>query len=84
MSRPAKALDVLLLTQGWADYSWKAILTEQPGRLAYAAEPQYMIQGQVTGLLNKPLSHSNVTLLSTGKFRILKTCVQPFIGNLIL
>lgn len=82
-SDATKALDALLLTQGWVDYSWKAIL-EQPGLPAYAAEPEYLIRGQVNGLLNKPLSHSNVTLLSTGKVRLYKDTVTDGDGKFIL
>jgi hypothetical protein len=76
----AKALDMLLLTQGWKGYSWKEILNA-PARPAFAAEPSYMIKGKVVNLLNKPIANSNVTLLSTGKVKIFKDTVTDAGGQ---
>ncbi len=53
----AKALDILLLTQGWVGYNWKDILNE-PAHPTFTAEPEYIISGRITNLLNKPMSNS--------------------------
>jgi hypothetical protein len=60
-----KALDALLLTQGWVGYDLKKISLplKQP---AYDAEVEFAVKGTVTNLFNKPVSNSNVMLLSKG------------------
>ncbi|MDB5111631.1 MAG: hypothetical protein JWR67_2745 [Mucilaginibacter sp.] len=67
----AKALDILLLTQGWIEYDWKNVINEL-ARPIYAAEPGFMVRGRVSNLLNKPIANSNVTLISTGRYKVLK------------
>ena len=58
----AVKLDNLLLTQGWVGYNWKQLfLNKVP---AFAAEPEFRIQGRVTNIFNKPIAGSQVTLLS--------------------
>ncbi|EHQ26730.1 carboxypeptidase-like regulatory domain-containing protein [Mucilaginibacter paludis] len=59
-----KALDALLLTQGWVGYDLKKI--NQPVKPAFDAETEFMVKGTVTNLFNKPVSNSNVMLLSKG------------------
>lgn len=66
-----KALDALLLTQGWIGYDWENIVNGA-SVAQYAAEPDYAIHGTVTNLLNKPVSNSNVSLLATGKYHFIK------------
>ncbi|MEJ5994911.1 hypothetical protein WG904_10825 [Pedobacter sp. Du54] len=60
------ALDQLLLTQSWVGYQWKEILKplETP---KFKAEKGNLIEGKVTGLLNKPMPNIDLKLLSLGK-----------------
>ncbi len=60
------ALDYLLLTQAWVGYKWDEILTptEAP---KFKAEKDNLIEGKLTGLLNKPAPNIKLTLLSMGK-----------------
>ncbi|MEO6521714.1 MAG: carboxypeptidase-like regulatory domain-containing protein [Mucilaginibacter sp.] len=60
-----KALDALLLTQGWVGYDLKKI--GQPIKIQYDPEPQFMVKGTVTNLFNKPMANSKVLLLAKGK-----------------
>ena len=60
-----KALDALLLTQGWVGYDLKKV--DQPIKPAFAAEKNFEVKGTVTNLFNKPMANSNVLLLATGK-----------------
>jgi hypothetical protein len=76
-----KALDVLLLTQGWVGYSWKDIFNLQPVQAAFAAEPEYAIKGRVGNLLNKPIANAQVTLVSTGKVKLYKDTVTNSDGQ---
>jgi len=63
-----QALDALLLTQGWIGYDWNAINTMQ--KPVFKPETRYSVSGKVTNLLGKPISKANITLLSTGKYRM--------------
>ncbi len=58
----AVELDNLLLTQGWVGYDWKQIFINKAP--AFAAEPEFRIQGTVTNVFNKAIAGSQVTLLS--------------------
>jgi hypothetical protein len=78
----AKALDILLLTQGWVGYNWKDILNE-PAQPTFAAEPEYVISGRVNNLLNKPMSNSRVILVSTGKVKLYKDTVTNIAGQFL-
>lgn len=60
-----KALDALLLTQGWVGYDLKKM--NQPIKPTYDAETEFAVKGTVTNLLNKPVSNANVMLLSKGE-----------------
>lgn len=70
----AKALDVLLLTQGWIGYNWSSIIAgnEKP---AFEPEPQFEIKGRVTNLFNKGMSNTSVLLLGTGKHKMLRDTI---------
>jgi hypothetical protein len=57
-------LDNLLLTQGWVGYDWKTIFNPKPLTPKYNTEPEYVIKGRVTNLLNKPVEKSSVVLFS--------------------
>jgi hypothetical protein len=60
-----KALDALLLTQGWVGYDLKKI--NQPIKPTYDPEPEFMVKGTVTNLFNKPVTNSKVLMISKGK-----------------
>jgi hypothetical protein len=59
----AAALDNLLLTQGWVGYNWKQLAAAKTAP-RFAAEPQFIIQGRVSNIFNKPVEKSGVTLFS--------------------
>jgi hypothetical protein len=59
-----KALDALLLTQGWVGYDLKKV--NQPVKPVYDPEFEFKIKGTVTNLFNKPISNSRVILLAKG------------------
>lgn len=56
-------LDNLLLTQGWVGFAWGNILApaRQP---AFAPEKEFIINGRVTNVFNKPVANSHVLLFS--------------------
>jgi hypothetical protein len=78
----AKALDNLLLTQGWVDYKWENILKPMKEPL-YAPEPAFTVTGKITNWLNKPANNAKVTLISTGKYRMYKDTVSNAKGKFI-
>ncbi|MES2453988.1 MAG: hypothetical protein V4594_00530 [Bacteroidota bacterium] len=58
-----QALDHLMLTQGWAGYSWKEVFdAAQP--LKYEAEQYLKVSGTVTDILKKPVKGTQVLLSS--------------------
>jgi hypothetical protein len=57
-----KDLDYLLLTQGWVGYDWKDVF--HPPVPSYPAEPELVVSGRVSNLLNKGVSGAPVQLLS--------------------
>lgn len=57
-----KALDHLMLSQGWTGYSWNDLFHPVPTK--YKAEKRQEIVGKVTNLLNKPVSGSQVLISS--------------------
>jgi hypothetical protein len=63
----AKAVDDLLLTQGWIGYSWEKVLDTKKVDLTFKAEILNAIDGSITGLFNKPKNNIKLTLLSLGK-----------------
>ncbi|MDB5111035.1 MAG: hypothetical protein JWR67_2149 [Mucilaginibacter sp.] len=75
-----KALDALLLTQGWVGYNWKYIINGAPAA-QYAPEPDYAINGKVTNLLNKPVSNSKILLLATGRYHFIKDTITNTEGK---
>ena len=70
-ARSWKALDALLLTQGWIGYNWKDIANRAPSP-QFAPEPDYTLKGKVDNLLNKPIANSKVLLLATGKYHFIR------------
>ncbi len=56
-------LDVLMLTQGYRDFEWRQVLSEEPKALAFLPERGLEINGKITNLSNKPISNGTVTLV---------------------
>jgi len=57
-----KALDDLLLTQGWTGYDWKQIFNPPP--TLYRPVFTFAVSGHVLNLFNKPVKNTNVLLFS--------------------
>jgi hypothetical protein len=70
----AKALDILLLTQGWIGYNWSNIISGN-AKAAFEPERQFEIKGRVTNLFNKGMSNTSVLLLGSGKHRTLRDTI---------
>jgi hypothetical protein len=66
-----KALDALLLTQGWIGYDWKNMISGTI-KTPFLPEPENAVTGKVSNLLNKPVVNSKILLLSTGKYSFIK------------
>ena len=66
-----EALDNLLLTQGWIGYNWQEVIN--PPLLKFEAEHDFKVSGTVNNVFNKPLSKSNVVLLSKTPALVLDT-----------
>jgi hypothetical protein len=77
-----KALDVLLLTQGWIGYNWNSIMAG-PTKPAFNPEPGFEIAGRVTNLFNKPMPNLQVLLFGTGKYHTLKDTTTNTDGRFI-
>jgi TonB-dependent SusC/RagA subfamily outer membrane receptor len=56
-------LDVLMLTQGYRDFEWREVLSEEPKVLAFLPERGLEINGKITNLSNKPISNGTVTMV---------------------
>ncbi|MDB5012694.1 MAG: hypothetical protein JWQ25_896, partial [Daejeonella sp.] len=61
--RKWKALDNLLLTQGWVGYNWNEAFKPIKAK-KYEAEREFLIKGQVTNTFNKPVKGASVFLMS--------------------
>ncbi|MEB0263485.1 hypothetical protein QN352_17535 [Mucilaginibacter sp. 10I4] len=62
----APALDNLMLTQGWTGYDETLFL--QPTLFPkFLAEPDNSVTGRITGLFNKPLKNTKVSIFTTDK-----------------
>ncbi|MGY3053848.1 hypothetical protein ACVWYG_002050 [Pedobacter sp. UYEF25] len=60
-----KALDNLMLTQGYRRFTWKEVLSGKPGEPKFKAEKLATeISGKVLSLGGKPLPNAKVTLMS--------------------
>ena len=60
-----RALDALLLTQGWVGYDYKN-LDKPLAKPEYDPEVEFSVKGTVTNLFNKPVADSKVLLVSKG------------------
>jgi hypothetical protein len=58
-----KDLDLLLLTQGWVGYQWSDVFN--PPVPKFAAEPEFVVHGNVTNIFNKPVPGTQVQVVST-------------------
>lgn len=76
-----KALDALLLTQGWVGYDLKKI--DQPINPTFAAEKSFEVKGKVTNLFNKPMANSSVYLIATGKQHFFKDTTTNTQGQFV-
>ena len=68
-----KALDALLLTQGWVGYDLNKI--DKPVKPAFDPEVDFSVKGTVTNLFNKPINNSKVLLLSKGSLNFVKDTI---------
>jgi len=73
-SESTKALDVLLLTQGWVGYNWNSIISGNV-KPTFEPERQSEIKGRVTNLFNKGMSNTSVLMLGTGKHKMLRDTI---------
>jgi len=74
-----KALDALLLTQGWVGYDLKKIgVIPKP---AYVAETEFTVNGTVTNLFNKPMTNAKVMLLAKGDHAFIKDTLTDKAGK---
>ena len=76
----ARALDALMLTQGWSGYDWTSMFKKLPSP-RYAPEAGFMVTGRVTNLLNKPVDKANVLLMGTGKKMVFRDTVTNSEGR---
>ena len=76
-----RALDALLLTQGWVGYDLKKI--DQPVKINFDPEIEFAVKGTVTNLFNRPVSKSDVMLLSKGTPNFFKDTVTNDQGKFV-
>ncbi|ATP56884.1 hypothetical protein CPT03_10540 [Pedobacter ginsengisoli] len=74
-----KALDNLMLTQGWTGYKWKDVFDEAISP-KFAAEKDFRITGKVTNILKKPVSGAQM-LISSQKPFFLTTAITDQQGG---
>jgi len=75
-----KAMELLMLTQGWKCYEWDEVLkpVEKP---RFLPETSFKISGRVLNVLNKPVSQSKVVLMGSGKGFLLKDTITNELGQ---
>ncbi|RZL15039.1 MAG: hypothetical protein EOO89_15025, partial [Pedobacter sp.] len=77
----AKALDNLMLTQGWTGHDWKEVF----GPMAtpkFLAEKEFKITGKVTNLVKKPIENAQV-LISSQKPSFINTTLTDSKGTFL-
>jgi|GEM_PF-68959 len=57
-----RALDNLLLTQGWTDYDWNYVFAGKK-KPAYKLEKDIAVTGRVVNIVNKPIANAQVNIL---------------------
>ena len=75
-----KALDNLLLTQGWQGFDWDKLNKPLP-EPAYAVEPNNNVSGSLKNILGKPAAGLKVLLLANGKQSFLKDTLSDKQGK---
>jgi hypothetical protein len=76
-----RALDALLLTQGWVGFDLKKI--DKPGKPEYDPETDFAVKGTVTNLFNKPIGNSSVLMLAKGGVTFAKDTVTNAEGRFV-
>ncbi len=56
-------LDLLLLTQGWVNYNWTEVFAGSKS-FAFPAEDEFIINGTVKNIFNKPAANTPILLFS--------------------
>ena len=65
-------LDQLLLAQGWVGYDWSDVF--RPAKdFSFPVEQEFLIRGRVINIFNKPVIHSEVTMISKKPVMVLDT-----------
>jgi len=77
----ARALDDLLLTQGWRRYVWKDVLGPTPPPLFYGAEQSLTLAGQVTGMGQRGIPNSQLTFVQSKPVRNFLTATTDAEGR---
>ncbi len=73
-----RALDNLMLTQGWTGYSWNDVFSEKMPK--YQAEKEFKVSGVVTNIFKKPVANVPV-LISSKKPAFITTTVTDLQGR---
>ena len=64
-------LDVLMLTQGYRDFEWKQVLSNETKPLTFQPEKGLNINGRVTNLSNQPIPLRTVNLIPSNGGQLL-------------
>ncbi|MBC8054933.1 MAG: carboxypeptidase regulatory-like domain-containing protein [Sphingobacteriaceae bacterium] len=67
------ALDNLMLSQGWIEYSWADFFAEAKKPMYNAEGGEMKVTGRVTNVLNKPIANAPIMLLSKKPEFIMQT-----------
>ena len=76
-----RALDDLLLTQGWRRYVWKEVLSPAPPPLFYPVENSLTLFGLVTGMGQQGLPGSQLTFIQSKPTRDVLTATTDALGR---
>ena len=72
-----KAMDNLMLTQGFVRYDWDT------ARMTILAEPEFEVSGKATNFFGKPLKKGDITLLGEGRQTIVKDTITDNNGRFV-
>lgn len=78
-----RALDDLLLTQGWRRYVWKEVLSPTPPPLYYGVEQGITLFGQVTGMGQTGIPSSQLTFIQSKPARNVVTATTDANGRFL-
>lgn len=76
-----KALDDLLLTQGWRRFAWQDVLADKYPSLQFAKEKTLSINGKVITSKGEPVAGSQVILLPKKADAVIQDAVTDSSGN---